>query len=80
MLFTISIYFFFEILNLPSTDEIIDFKVKRSYDELTEALNEYLNGDSSTEEQEKEESVSEAPSTTSEAKQTTDAFDDLFNN
>ena len=63
-----------------SQKNITEIYQERSYDELTQALNEYLNGDSSTEEQEKEESVSEASSTTSEAKQTTDAFDDLFNN
>ena len=49
----------------------------RSYDELTTALNEYLNGGS--EEEEQKEEVAESTSNSTDAKAAGDAFDDLFN-
>ena len=64
---------------------ITEIYQERSYDELTQALNDYLNGDSSSESSEKETKKEEVVTTTSDsksydAKETSDAFDDLFNN
>ena len=50
-----------------------------SYEDLTTALNEYLNG-GSTEEESKEEKKVDTPTTAYSSKETSDAFDDLFNN
>ena len=52
---------------------------------MTQALNDYLNGDSSSESSEKETKKEEVVTTTSDSKsydskETSDAFDDLFNN
>ena len=58
---------------------ITEIYQEQSYDELTTALNEYLNGGSSEEESEEEKKV-DTPSTTYSSKETSDAFDDLFNN
>ena len=59
---------------------ITDIYQERSYDELTQALNDYLNGDSSSEETtKKEEVVKAAPASSFDKKETSDAFDDLFN-
>ena len=65
-----------------SQKNITEIYQERSYDELTQALNDYLNGGS---EEKKEETVKETVKTASEnksydAKETSDAFDDLFNN
>ena len=49
-----------------------------SYEELTTALNEYLNGGSTEEEEEEKETV--VDTTSYNSKETSDAFDDLFNN
>jgi hypothetical protein len=47
---------------------------------LTQALNDYLNGDSSGEETtKKEEVVKTVPVSTFDKKETSEAFDDLFN-
>ena len=47
---------------------------------MTQALNDYLNGDSSSEETtKKEEVVKAAPASSFDKKETSDAFDDLFN-
>jgi len=61
-----------------SQKNITEIYQERSYDELTQALNDYLNGDS----EEKEETVKETVSETKsyDSKETSDAFDDLFNN
>ena len=61
--------------------DITEIYQERSYDELTEVLNEYLNGGSqgTTEEPVK---VTDKPATKTSsysAKETSDAFDDLFN-
>ena len=58
---------------------ITEIYQEQSYEELTTALNEYLNGGSSEEESEEEKKV-DTPSTTYSSKETSDAFDDLFNN
>ena len=58
---------------------ITDIYQEQSYEELTTALNEYLNGGSSEEESEEEKKV-DTPSTNYSSKETSDAFDDLFNN
>ena len=63
---------------------ITEIYQERSYDELTQALNDYLNG-SSEKTEEKVEKVEETVKTASEtksydSKKTSDAFDDLFNN
>ena len=57
---------------------ITEIYQERSYDELTQALNEYLNGDSTTEE-ESTEQTTETNSSKMDATQAADAFDDLFN-
>ena len=63
-----------------SQKNITDIYQERSYDELTQALNDYLNGDSSGEEETKnEEVVKTAPASSYDKKETSDAFDDLFN-
>ena len=63
-----------------SQKNITDIYQERSYDELTQALNDYLNGDSSSEEETKKEEVKETASVSSfDKKETSDAFDDLFN-
>ena len=63
-----------------SQKNITEIYQERSYDELTQALNDYLNGDSSSGEETKEE-VKETTSkeTSYDKKETSDAFDDLFN-
>ena len=59
---------------------ITEIYTERSYDELTQALDSYLNGDSSNEEETKQEEVKEtAPASSYDKKETSDAFDDLFN-
>ena len=53
-----------------------------TYEELTDALNEYLNGgseDDSVEKKEKVVSSTVTESTNFDAKDTASAFDDLFN-
>jgi hypothetical protein len=65
-----------------SQKNITEIYQERSYDELTQALNEYLNGDSESKEdlvEETKETVSETKSSY-DSKKTSDAFDDLFNN
>ena len=61
-----------------SQKQITEIYQERSYDELTQALNEYLNGDSTTEE-ESTEQTTETNSSKMDAIQAADAFDDLFN-
>ena len=60
---------------------ITEIYQERSYDELTEALNEYLNGGSqeTTEEPVKETSKPVTKTSSYSTKETSDAFDDLFN-
>ena len=58
--------------------EITDIYSEMSYEDLTTALNEYLNGGSTEEKEEKKEVVKDTTSYSS--KETSDAFDDLFNN
>ena len=54
---------------------ITEIYQEQSYDELTTALNEYLNGDSESKEEVKET----ASASSFDKKETSDAFDDLFN-
>ena len=63
-----------------SQKDIRDIYQEQSYDDLTQALHDYLNGGSTTEEESKEEKKVDTPSTTYSSKETSDAFDDLFNN
>jgi hypothetical protein len=66
--------------NIMSTQKnITEIYQERSYDELTEALNEYLNGDSQSEDQSVEETKESNQANTVGSNQSTDAFDDLFN-
>ena len=63
-----------------SQKNITEIYTERSYDELTQALDSYLNGDSSNEEETKQEEVKEtAPASSYDKKESSDAFDDLFN-
>ena len=57
---------------------ITEIYQEQSYEDLTTALNEYLNGGSTEEKEEKKEVVKDTTSYSS--KETSDAFDDLFNN
>ena len=64
-----------------SQKNITEIYQERSYDELTQALSEYLNGGSEEKEELVEETVKEtAPASSYDKKETSDAFDDLFNN
>mgnify|MGYP003147723523 CR=1 FL=1 len=58
--------------------KITEIYSEMSYEDLTTALNEYLNGGSTEEKVEKKEVVKDTTSYNS--KETSDAFDDLFNN
>jgi len=61
--------------------EITEIYQEQSYDDLTQGLNEYLNGGSTTEEKEsKEEKKVDTKAAAYSSKETSDAFDDLFNN
>ena len=62
-----------------SQKNITEIYTERSYDELTQALDSYLNGDSSNEEETKEEAKTPSKASSYNAKETSDAFDDLFN-
>ena len=57
---------------------ITEIYQEQSYEDLTQALNDYLNG-SSTEEEEKQEETTQANNVVYDSKKTSDAFDDLFN-
>ena len=57
---------------------ITEIYQEQSYEDLTQALNDYLNG-SSTEEEEKQEETTPANNVVYDSKKTSDAFDDLFN-
>jgi len=65
-----------------SQKNITEIYQERSYEELTQALNDYLNGDSEEKEETVKETVKETVSETKsyDSKKTSDAFDDLFNN
>ena len=60
---------------------ITEIYQERSYDELTQALNDYLNGGTESTEKTKTKEEAKTPSKASSynAKETSDAFDDLFN-
>ena len=58
---------------------ITEIYQEQSYEDLTTALNEYLNG-GSTEEKEEEKKEVVKDTTSYNSKETSDAFDDLFNN
>ena len=58
---------------------ITDIYRERSYDELTEALNEYLSGSSEDEGEDSSDSETNETVKTFDKKETSDAFDDLFN-
>ena len=63
-----------------SQKEITEIYQERSYDELTQALNDYLNGGTESEgETKKEEAKTASKVNFYSAKETSDAFDDLFN-
>ena len=60
---------------------ITEIYQEQSYEDLTQALNDYLNGGSSSEEESNEEEKTAAPAaSTYDSQKTSDAFDDLFNN
>ena len=59
---------------------ITEIYQEQSYEDLTQALNDYLNGGSSSEETKEEEKPAVAEASTYDSKKTSDAFDDLFNN
>ena len=61
-----------------SQKNITEIYQEQSYDELTQALNDYLSGDSEGETS-TEESQPKQAEKSFDAKQTSDAFDDLFN-
>ena len=56
---------------------ITEIYQEQSYEDLTQALNDYLNG-SSTEEEEKQEETTPANNVVYDSKKTSDALDDLF--
>ena len=58
---------------------ITEIYQEQSYEDLTQALNDYLNGGSSSEETKEEEKPAVAEASTYDSKKTSDA-DDLFNN
>jgi hypothetical protein len=64
-----------------SQKKITEIYQELSYDELTQALNDYLNGGPTEELKDTEEEKQPATDTTSnyDAKKTSDAFDDIFN-
>ena len=68
-----------ESLN-ESQKNITEIYQEKSYEELTQALNEYLNGGSTSEEKKVEDKKALADASTYDSKKTSDAFDDLFNN
>ena len=59
---------------------ITEIYQEQSYEDLTQALNDYLNGGSTTEEETREEKTAVADASTYDSQKTSDAFDDLFNN
>ena len=59
---------------------ITEIYQEQSYEDLTQALNDYLNGGSTTEENKEDDKKVLADATTYDSKKTSDAFDDLFNN
>jgi len=62
-----------------SQKNITEIYQERSYDELTEALNDYLNGGTESAEETKEEAKTTSKVSSYNAKETSDAFDDIFN-
>ena len=72
-----------EVLELvKKQQDIRDIYQEQSYDDLTEVLNEWLNPDETSSEEETEESSTVSTnqlSETSKVSKTADAFDDLFN-
>ena len=58
---------------------ITEIYQERSYDELTQALNDYLNGGTESTEKTKEEAKTSSKASSYNSKETSDAFDDLFN-
>ena len=58
---------------------ITEIYQERTYEDLTQALNDYLNGGSTTKEDGDDKKVL-ADATTYDSQKTSDAFDDLFNN
>ena len=72
-----------ELLELvKKQQDIRDIYQEQSYDDLTEVLNEWLNPDETSSEEETEESSTVSTnqlSETSKVSNTADAFDDLFN-
>ena len=63
-----------------SQKNITEIYQEQSYEDLTQALNDYLNGGSSSEETKEEEKPAVAEASTYDSKKPSDAFDDLFNN
>ena len=63
-----------------SQKNITEIYQEKSYEELTQALNEYLNGGSTSEEKKVEDKKALTNASTYDSKKTSDAFDDLFNN
>ena len=70
------------VLELVKTSQkdITEIYQEQSYDDLTNVLNEWLNpSEDSTEEEVKQETVSTSDLGTSKVKDTSEAFDELFN-
>ena len=69
--------------SVKKQQDIREIYQEQSYDDLTEILNEWLNPDETSSEEETEESSTVSTKTqlseTSKVSNTTDAFDDLFN-
>ena len=63
-----------------SQKNITEIYQEQSYEDLTQALNDYLNGGASSEETKEEATPAVAEASTYDSQKTSDAFDDLFNN
>ena len=59
---------------------ITEIYQEQSYEDLTQALNDYLNGGNSSTDTEEDSEEKVAETSTYDSQKTSDAFDDLFNN
>ena len=62
-----------------SQKDITEIYQEQSYEDLTNVLNEWLNPSEEQAEEEKEDTVSTSDLQTSKVKDTSEAFDELFN-
>ena len=69
------------VLELVKTSQkdITEIYQEQSYEDLTNVLNEWLNPSEEQAEEEKEDTVSTSDLQTSKVKDTSEAFDELFN-